>query len=121
MGSREIRCIRKEIEDMKRIIKISDDRMNESIAELSRKVHLKSSATFTEIEHLKEYVLSALKWEEKKIEESKLDLEYGVIDLEHRMKTLTSRMSITEHEYINRPPQHRTCVSRSKSLSRKNI
>ena len=102
MGTNAIDVVRANIEDMKKMIELSEIRMNQSIAKLSERVGSMSSKNLTDVDNMKRYVTSVLRREETKINEDSSYLEFRIQDVIRRNKELESRIAITEHECINK-------------------
>ena len=118
----EMKKMKNDINEMKEIIKLSEDRMNDSVDKLSRRIINKSAETLHEITYVKEYVFSVILKEDKKLKDDKRNLEHRVNELDHKLKKLGPLMVITEHEHLNQPCHERKKLVNGKaSTSRTKI
>ena len=102
MGTETIDEIRTELTDMKTMIAMSERRMNESIIKLSTIFSGMSSRKLNEMDHVKTYVKTVLKGEERKMGEETDLSEFQIENVMRRSEGLQSRIAITLHECIHR-------------------
>ena len=96
-----IEILKDDIENMKRLVRGSEDEMNQSIEELSWRILKRSQHTLGEINDIKQYACAVLSKENKKMKDEKIDLENRVGTVNEKIGLVGSLlMARTDDEFL---------------------
>ena len=91
MAGEEVRVIRNNINEMKKVVEDSEEYLLKGIETLSRNLPIRSCHMFFDVRDMKQYAAAILKREDMKLKEDMADLEKRMSHLELRVKDIQTR------------------------------